>query len=155
DPTLRRTVRGDIQQTLADIADQLQRDRLENIVILVPPGGLPPSVGQQIPLMRSRLQSNLDVRVDLVLVGAVDIATELRDAIIDSRGSVLTVTDVDEIGAIAQRLRNEQSSGSWVIIPQPGNFAIDQAALMQNSRQPTQPAGDDDIAGWYQTPGAG
>ena len=52
--------------------------------------------------MKSRLRSNLDVRIDLVLTGAVDIPTELRDAVIDSHGSILTVTDVNEIGAIAQ-----------------------------------------------------
>ena len=149
DPTERQATRVDIQQTLADIVDQLKRDRLENIAILVPPGGLPANLGEQISLIRSRFQSGLNVRLDLVLVGAQSgLATELRDAVVDSQGSVLTVTDIDEIGAIAQRLKNDQSSGSWVIVPQLGNFAIDQTKLLQDPDQrPDQHP--DDIDWWY------
>ena len=122
----------DIQDVLADTIEQINRDRLENIIILVPPGGLPSSVARAIPRIRSEFGAGLrSIRLDLVLVGAVDIAAEIRDAVVDSRGSVLTITDGDEIGAIAQRLKNEQSSGSWVIVPTPGTFKPDAAVVAQ------------------------
>ena len=35
------------------------------------------------------------------------------------------MSDLDEIGAIAQRLKNEQGSGSWIIIPQQGTIPVD------------------------------
>jgi hypothetical protein len=51
---------------------------------------------------------------------------------VKSHGSVLTVTDLDEVGAIAQRLKNEQSSGAWVIVPQVSTIPQkDQAAIQQ------------------------
>ena len=130
--------RVDILDVLADTIDQIGRDRLENIIILVPPGGLPSEVARQIPLIRNQFGSALrTIRLDLVLVGAVQVDTELRDAVVDSRGSVLTITDVDEIGAIAQRLKNEQSSGSWVIVPQQGYFEDRKVVADEVTPEPT------------------
>lgn len=153
DPLSAEPARVDIQDVLADTIDQLERDRLENIVIVVPPGGLPNTIGEQIPIIRSRFGSALDsLRVDMVLVGAEDIETELRDAVVDSHGSVLTVTDIDEIGAIAQRLKNDQSSGSWVIVPQLGRFDIDQARLLAPAAAGGPAAASapapEDVEGW-------
>ena len=131
DPNERESAQVDTFQEIANVVDQLERHRLENIAILVPPGGLLGAVGEQVPLIRDRIKrlgSGPDVRLDVILVGAESLATPIRDAVVDSQGSVLTVTDVDEIGAIAQRLKNEQTSGSWVIIPQQGNFSIDQGS---------------------------
>ena len=110
------------QALLNDLFDQIQRDRLENIAILVPPGGLPPGIEQSLEVLNARLTPGVDVRLDLVLVGAGDIPTRLRDLSARSGGSVLTITDLDEIGAIAQRLKNEETSGSWLIIPQQGTI---------------------------------
>ncbi|MBX6312309.1 MAG: hypothetical protein IRY99_05230 [Isosphaeraceae bacterium] len=123
DPSEQRRAGIDVQGVIADTLDQLQRNRLENISLLVPPGGLGLDLGAQVPVIRSRLRSDIDVRLDLVAVGPAPIDTEVRDLVTESRGSVLTVTDIDEIGAIAQRLKNEQTSGNWVIIPLPGTFA--------------------------------
>lgn len=143
DPNQRRSARVDTLQVLAEIVDQLDRDRLENVTVLVPPGGLPASVSEQIPLLRSRINSGKSVRLDVVLAGAEDIPTELRDAVVDSRGSILTVTDIDEIGAIAQRLKNEQASGSWVIIPQPGGFHLKQLGQAQARDRPSAGMAED------------
>ncbi|WP_422924365.1 hypothetical protein [Singulisphaera sp. PoT] len=107
-----------IQEVISDTIDQLQRNRLENLAVLIPPGGLPIDLGAQVPKIRDQLPKDADVRLDLVLVGPAKLDTEVRDLALSTRGSVLTVTDIDEIGAIAQRLKNEQSSGNWVIIPQ-------------------------------------
>ena len=110
------------QALLNDLFDQLQRDRLENIAVLVPPGGLPQGLEQSLNVLRAKLTQGADVRLDVVLVGPIEIPPSLRDLSTRSRGSVLTVTDLDEVGAIAQRLKNEQTSGSWLIIPQPGTI---------------------------------
>lgn len=110
------------QAMLNDLYDQIQRDRLENVAILVPPGGLPPNVSQALDTLRAKLPQDSDVRLDIVLVGPTKIPTTLRDLAVRSRGSVLTINDLDEVGTIAQRLKNEQTSGSWVIIPQRGTI---------------------------------
>jgi hypothetical protein len=115
---IRNRRNSDIDFFLADILDQLQRNRLENIAVLVPPGGLPPGLGDSLRVLESKLSPGLDVRLDLVLVGPVPIDTQLRHLSVRSRGSVLTIADIDEIGSIAQRLRDEQSSGAWVVVPQ-------------------------------------
>jgi hypothetical protein len=108
----------DFSYFLNEIFQQLERNRLENIAILVPPDGLPPDIDDTLRVLQSKLPPSLDARLDLVLVGPVDLSTELRHLSVKSRGSVLTVADMDEIGSIAQRLRDEQSSGAWVMIPQ-------------------------------------
>ena len=90
--------------------------------MLVPPGGLPPNVSQSLDVLRAKLPPGSDVRLDIVLVGPTDIPESLRDMAIRSRGSILTINDIDEIGAIAQRLKNEQTSGSWLVIPQQGTI---------------------------------
>jgi hypothetical protein len=113
---------SDLQAFLNDILNQLDRNRLENIGVLVPPGNLPPELGEMLQVLKTKLSENLDVRLDIVLVGAGDVDEVLRDLAIRSHGSVLTVTDIDEVGAIAQRLKNDQSSGSWVTIPQPSTL---------------------------------
>ncbi len=110
------------QALLNDLFDQVQRDRLENVALLVPPGGLPSGVEQSLNVLRGKLPQGADVRLDIVLVGPTSIPTSLRDLSVRSRGSVLTITDLDEVGAIAQRLKNEQTSGSWLIVPQQGTI---------------------------------
>ena len=39
------------------------------------------------------------------------------DLVQRSGGVVLTITDIHETGAIAQRLKNEQSAGAWITVP--------------------------------------
>jgi hypothetical protein len=111
-----------LQGYLNGLLDELDRNRLENIAVLVPPGGLPPGLGQALEVLRAKLGPEGDVRLDLVLVGPQEIDPRLRNLAYRSRGSVLTVADIDEVATIAQRLRDEQTSGSWVIIPQPGTI---------------------------------
>ena len=112
-----------LRALMQDTLDQLQRGRLENIIFLVPPGGLPASFGDQLQVLHAKLKSGLDVRIDVVIVGPTPIPEELRHLSAISRGTVLNITDIDEIGAISQRLKNEQSSGSWVTVPQQAKFS--------------------------------
>jgi hypothetical protein len=113
---------SDIQSFLNDILNQLQRNRLENVGVLVPPGGLPAEVDSMLQVFQTKLREEFDVRLDVASVGTEKVADQLRHLSDLSHGSVLTVTDLDEVGAIAQRLKNEESSGSWVIIPQPSTL---------------------------------
>jgi hypothetical protein len=115
---MQRRNNSNLQAFFNDILNQLERNRLENIAVLVPPGGLPPRVGEMLQILQTKLRDDFDVRLDVVMVGATTIPAELRNLSVVSHGSVLTVTDIDEIGAIAQRLKNEQCSGSWVTLPQ-------------------------------------
>ena len=117
-PQIRQERNTSFQALLRDLYDQIERDRLENLVVLVPPGGLPPGLEQSLTVFKAKLAKGVDVRLDIAIVGSESIPTTLRDLCARSGGSVLSVTDIDEIGAIAQRLKNEQSSGSWIIIPQ-------------------------------------
>jgi hypothetical protein len=116
-----RTLQGYLNQLL----NELERNRLENIAVLLPPGGLPPGLGQSLEVLRAKLGAGSDVRLDLVLVGPQQIDARLRDLAFRSRGSVLTVADIDEVATIAQRLRDEQTSGAWVIIPHQGTIPAD------------------------------
>ncbi len=115
---IRQARNNDFPAWLEDLFDQVQRDRLENVVVLVPPGGLPPSLEQSLTVFKAKLAKALDVRLDIAIVGFQKIPTTLRDLCVRSGGLVLSITDIDEIGAIAQRLKNEQTSGSWIILPQ-------------------------------------
>ena len=120
-----------------DTFNQLERNRLENIAILVPPGPLPDDFRSYLQIMKTKLKDDYDVRLDIVLVGSATIPEELRDLSAKSHGSVLTVTDLDEVGAIAQRLKNEQSAGAWVIVPQVSAIPqVRQAAIQQLATQP-------------------
>ncbi len=121
EPRIKEQRNNNFQALLTDLYDQIQRDRLENVAVLVPPGSLPPGVEQSLDVLRAKLQG-VDVRLDLVLVGPATIPSMLRDLSVRSGGSILTITDIDEIGAIAQRLKNEQTSGSWIVVPQQGTI---------------------------------
>lgn len=111
-----------VTEFLNTIFDEIERNRLENVAILVPPDGLPSSVQDTLRIFGGKLNGSYDLRLDLVLVGSAPVSAELRHLAMRSHGSVLTIADVDEIGAIAQRLRNEQSDGAWIVIPQQGTF---------------------------------
>ena len=85
-------------------SDQVRRNRVDNVVVLVPPGGLPEDLGDQLEQFRKRMAVNPDVRLDIVVFGQGGVPRRLRDASLRSVGSVLTVSDIDEFGAVAQRL---------------------------------------------------
>ncbi len=121
EPRIKAQRNINFQALLTDLYDQIQRDRLENVAVLVPPGNLPPGIEQSLDVLRAKIQG-VDVRLDLVLVGPATIPTTLRDLSVRSGGSILTITDIDEIGAIAQRLKNEQTSGAWIVVPQQGTI---------------------------------
>jgi hypothetical protein len=129
---LRQQSNEDLGAFLSDVFNNLERNRLENITILVPPGGLPVELSQLLRVFKTKLRDNYDVRLDVVLTGAADIPDELRDLCVRSLGSVISLTDIDELGAIAQRLKNEQSSGCWVIIPQQSSLPSAAALVAEN-----------------------
>lgn len=111
----RRALRS--RELLNEVLGRLRRDEVENIAILIPPGGLPTDLRDAIRDVRDQLMGQTDVRLDLVQVGTARIDPLLRDLCLRSGGSVLTVTDTHEVGPIAQRLRNEQSAGAWLALP--------------------------------------
>ena len=109
---------GDVQQLLTKILDEIRKDQLENVAVLIPPGGLGDEVDPLLKEFRKQqLVRTSDIRLDLVVVGVQKIPTLLLDLCHRSGGTVLTIGDVQETGAIAQRLKNEQSAGSWVTFP--------------------------------------
>ncbi len=103
---------ADLRSAIGNLMVQARQNRLENIVFLVPPGGLPHDMGQVFETLRRQLLIKGDVRLDLVLVNSADVPFELRDIAVGSGGSVVTIADIDEVGAVAQRLKNEQTSGA-------------------------------------------
>jgi hypothetical protein len=119
---LRQRSNINLQSLLNDLLNQLQRNRLENIGVLVPPGGLPPELSGMLQVFQTKLRDDFDVRLDVATVGVGQVPDTLRHLSVVSHGSMLTVTDLDEVGAIAQRLKNEQTSGSWVTVPQPSTL---------------------------------
>ncbi|MEJ7638528.1 MAG: hypothetical protein WKF75_11285, partial [Singulisphaera sp.] len=86
-----------IQRILDLTVDQIRRNRIENLIIMVPPGGLPFDLGRTLESFRGELIGKTDLRLDIVLVGAVSIPDQLRDLAVRSGGSVLTATDKDEV----------------------------------------------------------
>jgi len=128
EPRIKAQRNINFQALLTDLYDQIQRDRLENVAVLVPPGNLPLGIEQSLDVLRAKLQG-VDVRLDLVLVGPATIPPTLRDLSVRSGGSILTITDIDEIGAIAQRLKNEETSGAWIVVPQQGTISPDPSPL--------------------------
>jgi hypothetical protein len=107
-------------QLINTLADEILRDRDENIVILTPPGGLTQETGDSLEVFRQRVLNNAGVRVDLVTLGSYPVPLRLRDLVHKSGGTVQSAIDIDEAGAISQRLMNDQAAGSWVAIPEQG-----------------------------------
>ncbi len=108
---------------LIDIAkDGIQKDTIKSIAVLVPTGGLPDEVIQKLEDLRPVVIGKTDVRLDIVQVGTASIPKQLRDLAVRSDGSILTVTDQDEVGAVSQRLANDQSQGTWINFPLQGSI---------------------------------
>ena len=107
---------------LKDVIGQIRRNRLENIMLLVPPDGFDLDLTQSLRDLSVEMIGRTDVRFDIVLIGSGTIPKELRDLSIRSGGVILTISDVHEVGALAQRLRNEQASAAWVTIPRQGRI---------------------------------
>ena len=107
----------DLRLSMNELATQIRGNRVENIVFLVPPGGLPRNLALLFESLRLQLIRKADVRLDIVLVNSADVPFELRDIAIGTGGSIVTIADIDDIGAVAQRLKNEQTSGAWVVLP--------------------------------------
>jgi len=132
------------------LINEVRRNRVENIVFLAPPGGIPQDMAVQFENLRRQLIIKGDVRLDIVLVGAATVPHELRDISIGTGGSVVTVTDVDEIGAVAQRIKNDQTTGCWVVLPHQdtivGRYKSPQA---HDQRAPTRWLVDDPSRGTF------
>ena len=116
------------------LAEMVRRNRVENIIILVPPGGFSPKLGQPLEDLRRRIIDDSDVRLDLVLMNGARVSDRIRDLAVRSGGTTQIWIDADETGAIIQRIESESSSGSWVITPQ-------QAALELKGDSQPKPGG--------------
>lgn len=108
---------AELRATFNELATAVAKNQIENVVVLVPPGGIPTGMITAFESFRRDIIRKGDVRIDLVLVSSADVPRELRDIAVGSGGSIITITDIDEVGAVAQRLKNDQTSGSWLILP--------------------------------------
>ena len=113
-----------VVQVFRELSKAIDDKKLENITLLVPPGGLDPSVEDEAKKLSAKVSERTDIRFDIGLVGTATIPPLLRDLSHLTTGSVLTITDIDEVGAVAQRLAYEQTQGNWVIIPEQGRIDI-------------------------------
>jgi hypothetical protein len=120
-----------VLQQINFLTDQVRRNRFDNIIVIVPPGGLPEDLGDQLESLRKRMALNPDVRLDIVQVDTGNVPRRLRDLCARSRGSSLLAFDIDSFGAVAQRLRGEGLSGSLVIIPEQGRIDLTPGAAAQ------------------------
>jgi hypothetical protein len=109
-------------EVLREIADRIEKKRLENVTLLVPPGGLDRIAESRAEEFARTMLNRTDVRFDIGLVGTTTISRVLRDLAYRTQGSVLTIIDRDEVGSVAQRLALEQTQGNWVIIPEQGRL---------------------------------
>jgi len=108
------------QGLITKLVEEVRRDRVENIVILAPPGGISQQLDDILEEFRALVLDHANVRVDVVLSEQGTIPLRLRDLVAQSGGSVQMGIDLDELGAVAQRLKNEVAAGSWVARPQKG-----------------------------------
>ena len=107
------------------LEENVRRDRAENIIIIAPPGGITNSLDDELEQFRTMILADSDVRVDVILFGEEsNIPLRLRDMVAQSGGSVQSALDLDEIGAVAQRIGNEIAAGSWVSPPKPGYILL-------------------------------
>jgi hypothetical protein len=107
---------------LDDLLVQIRRNEIENIAVLVPPGGLGNDIDDLLIEYKNQLRGKTDLRLDIVAVGTADVPPLLRDLSYRSGGVSLTISDSNEVGAIAQRLRNEQAAGAWIVLPRVFDF---------------------------------
>ena len=61
------------------LTDQVRRNRFDNIIVIVPPGGLPENLGDQLESLRKRMALNPNVRLDLIQVDTGNVPERLRD----------------------------------------------------------------------------
>ena len=128
-----------ILQQINFLTDQVRRNRFDNIIVIVPPGGLPEDLGDQLESLRKRMALNPDVRLDIVQTDTGNVPRRLRDLCARSRGSSLLAYDIDSFGAIGQRLRGEGISGSWVIAPEQGRIDLTPGAGTQKTAVAVDP----------------
>ena len=87
--------------------------------------------------LREQFLDKTDLRLDIALVGSAWIPDALRDIVTRTKGSIMTVTDIDEVGAVVQRLAGQQTQGTWVTIPQQDYFLIDvEQPVFKDSTEP-------------------
>ena len=152
-PAANRLIQPDQTTRFSDFITQIQdleanvrRDRAENIIMFIPPGGIPQRLEDELEKFRILVLENDDVRVDAILFGEKStIPLRLRDLVAQTGGSVQSAVDLDEIGAVAQRIETEIRSGSWVTTPQQGyillsNLTRDQTnTLVASLKKPPAP----------------
>ncbi|MDX2037445.1 MAG: hypothetical protein SFX72_12405 [Isosphaeraceae bacterium] len=120
---------------LKEIQAQLERNQLENIIVLVPPGGFPDEFRPALELLRGQFIGKSDLRLDIAIVGATRIPPELRDLVTRTQGSILTVSDLDEIAAVAQRLAGNSTQGSWIRLPDQGILKLAKVQASLDSKK--------------------
>jgi hypothetical protein len=130
-PTTAPSPTANVAQLLSVVLDEIRKDQLENVAVLIPPGGLPREVDDLLKHFRDEdLVRKSDIRLDVVVVGAQEVPVLLLDLCERSGGVVLTVSDTHETGAVAQRLKNEQSAGSWIAFPRQFDLACGNPKLV-------------------------
>jgi hypothetical protein len=113
-----------VRQEITFLTDQVRRNRFDNIIAIMPPGGLPEDLGDELESLRKRMALSPDVRLDIVSVDTGNVPQRLIDLCARSRGSWVFAFDLDSLGAVGQRLRGEGLSGSWVIVPEQGRLDL-------------------------------
>ncbi|MEO6811308.1 MAG: hypothetical protein ABI353_19530, partial [Isosphaeraceae bacterium] len=125
--------RDRLQAIVSRVVDKVKSNQFENIIIFVPPGGLPAELGRSLDAVRDQVVGHTDLRLDIVLIDTATIPPPLRDLAMLSGGSILTIADIDEVGALAQRLRNQQGAGAWVTLPYQGVLRGSQSHLIESN----------------------
>ncbi|MHC5538191.1 choice-of-anchor X domain-containing protein [Singulisphaera rosea] len=129
-----------LARVFAQLTLEIRRNMVENIIVLVPPGGFPEDIGSSLEPFRDAVLNDSDVRVDLIVAASGTVPRRLRDLSVRSGGIVMSVADIDEIGVAAQRLRTEGVSGSWVIAPHKGTVYL--KAMPRDDIDKKRPAPD-------------
>lgn len=136
-----------MNRMVAHLSTETRQNRVENIIIISPPGGLPRELSDELESLRKRIQKNGDVRLDVIEMFSGSLPLRLRDQVHVSGGSVQFVSDIDELGATAQRLKNDISAGSWVSAPEFG--VIDLGPRLAESQLIGNQAGESLGSFWW------
>jgi hypothetical protein len=143
---------------VAQLVEEVRRNRVDGIIFVVPPGGLMAELSDALEGLRVQVLDS-DVRVDILLADRGTIPMQLRDLTVRSGGSVQLLPDLDEVGAIAQRIRSEISDGSWVAAPQQGYIDFtglggDLSEPSRGRRDPRRPMNIEDLQAAFKAPDA-
>ena len=107
---------------LKDVIGQIRRNRLENIMLLVPPDGFDLDLTQSLRDLSAQVIGPTDVRFDIVLVGSSKVPKSFATWRHVPAGSSSRSRTSTRSAHWPSALRNEQASGAWVTIPRQGSI---------------------------------